>query len=77
MNNKILKPYINLKKKSTPPLEFLNLCIPDAKPISLDLKSMHTNLAIYEGLAAFKEALEQRPDKSIPSEFVLKLLELG
>ena len=46
---------------------------PGAKPISLDLKSMYTNIPIDEGLDAFREALEKRNDKT---DFVLKLIEL-
>ena len=49
---------------------------PEAKPISLDLKSMYTNIPIEEGIEAFREALDKRNDKTIPTEFVIKLLEL-
>ena len=45
-----------------------------AKPISLDLKSMYTNIPIDEGIYAFREALEKRNDKTIPTAFVLKLI---
>ena len=47
-----------------------------AKPISLDIKSMYTNIPIKEGLDAFKDTLEKRSDKSVPTDFILKLLKL-
>ena len=46
----------------------------DTKPISIDIKSMYSNIPLQEGLDAFKEALDSRTDKTIPTEFVLKLL---
>ena len=35
----------------------------DAKPVTIDLKSMYTNIPIEEGIAAFEEELENREDK--------------
>ena len=37
---------------------------------------MYTNIPIKEGLDAFKDTLEQRSDKSVPTDFILKLLKL-
>ena len=48
----------------------------DSKPVTIDVKSMYTNIPIEEGLAAFKEELEQRENQDIPTEFYLKLLRL-
>ena len=48
----------------------------NCKPVSLDLKSMYTNIPIEEGIAAFKIELEKREDKTIPTEFIIKLLKL-
>ena len=47
-----------------------------AKPYSIDIKSFYTNILLREGLKAFKENLEKRTDKSIPSEYLIKLLNL-
>ena len=35
---------------------------------------MYLNISIEEGLEAFKEELDKREDKTIPTEFILKLL---
>ena len=48
----------------------------NAKPVSIDIKSMYSNIPIEEGLEAFKEELDKREDKTIPTEFILKLLKL-
>ena len=48
----------------------------NAKPISIDLKSMYTNIPLEEGLEAFKITLDERSDKSIPSDYIIKLLRL-
>ena len=47
-----------------------------AKPYSIDIKSFYTNILLKEGLEAFKENLEKRNDKSIPSDYLIKLLNL-
>ena len=47
-----------------------------SKPVSIDLKSMYTNIPIQEGLDAFREELENRDDKTIPTDFYIKLLKL-
>ena len=51
----------------------------DAIPISIDIKSMYSNVTLNEGLAAFKECLETRPDEdknSIPTEWIMKLVKM-
>ena len=48
----------------------------DAKPISIDIRSVYSNIPLQEGLDAFEEALESRTDKSIPTEFVMNLVKL-
>ena len=47
----------------------------NAKPISIDIKSMYSNIPLEEGLDAFEEALDSG-DKSVPTDFVMKLIKL-
>ena len=49
---------------------------PGAKPFSIDIKSFYTNIILREGLEAFKEMLDEIPKKSIPTEYLIKLLKL-
>ena len=37
---------------------------------------MYTNIPIQEGLYAFREELDNREDKTIPTDYYIKLLEL-
>ena len=37
---------------------------------------MYSNIPIEEGLEAFREELETRNDKSVPTEFYIKLLKI-
>ena len=37
---------------------------------------MYSNIPIDEGVEAFKEELEKRDDKTVPTEFYIKLLKL-
>ena len=48
----------------------------NTKPVAIDIKSMYSNIPIDEGVGAFKEELEKRDDKSVPTEFYIKLLKL-
>jgi hypothetical protein len=64
----ILRYFENLNENGEVP--------PNAKPITIDLKSMYSNIPIDEGLKAFEEELDKRDDKTIPTEFYLKLLRL-
>ena len=48
----------------------------NAIPITIDIKSMYTNIPLEEGLAACKETLEKRADKAIPTDYIMKLLRL-
>ena len=45
-------------------------------PISIDLVSMYTRIPLDEGLTAFKVALDKLTDKTVPTEFILKLLRM-
>ena len=48
-------------------------------PISIDLKSMYSNVPLDEGLAAFKQCLEDRPDQlkqNIPTDWIMKLVRM-
>ena len=52
---------------------------PDAIPISIDIKSMYSNVPLNEGLEAFKDCLENRPNEeknSIPTEWIMKLVKM-
>ena len=49
---------------------------PNTIPITIDIKSMYTNIPLQEGLDACKETLEKRSDKSIRTEYIMKLLRL-
>ena len=49
---------------------------PNAKPYAIDIKSFYTNIILHEGLDAFKDTLEEREDKTIPSDYLIKLLKL-
>ena len=44
--------------------------------VSIDVSGLYTNIPQWEGLDAAKEALEERNDKTVPTDFLLKLLEL-
>ena len=48
----------------------------NCKPIALDLKSMYSNIPTEEGIETFRIELEKRQDKSIPTDFLIKLLRL-
>lgn len=49
--------------------------IPDnVIPVTIDVTSLYTNIPIPEGIETFKNTLEQREDKSIPTWFLIKLL---
>ena len=51
--------------------------VPDGTiPISIDLVSMYTRIPLDEGIAAFKVALDKLTDKTVPTEFILKLLRM-
>ena len=49
---------------------------PNCKPFSIDIKSFYTNITLDEGIAAFKETLDKIPNKTIPTEYLVKLLKL-
>ena len=45
-----------------------------SKPFSIDIKSFYTNITLEEGVKAFEETLDQIPNKSIPTSYLIKLL---
>ena len=49
---------------------------PEAKPYSVDIKSFYTNIPLKEGAEAFKEVIDDMKDKTIPSNYLLKLLKI-
>ena len=42
----------------------------------MDISGMYTNVSLEQGLAAFKVALDQRADKTVPTDFLLEVVEL-
>ena len=44
--------------------------------VSIDVSGLYTNIPQWEGVEAAKEALDERYDKKVPTEFIIKLLEL-
>ena len=44
--------------------------------VSIDVSGLYTNIPQSEGLEAVSDALEERNDKRIPSDYIVKLLEL-
>ena len=48
-------------------------------PISIDIKSMYSNIPLEEGLAAFRECLEERTieqKNAIPTDYIMKIVRL-
>ena len=43
---------------------------------TIDVVGLYTNIPVEEGLDAVKEALEERNDKNVSTEFIIRLLEL-
>ena len=46
-----------------------------AVPISIDVSALYTSIPQDEGVETFREALDEREDKSVPTEFIIALLE--
>ena len=46
---------------------------PGCKPFSIDIKSFYTNITLEEGIEAFRETLDAIPNKTIPTEYLIKL----
>ena len=47
-----------------------------SKPFSIDIKSFYTNITLEEGIQAFKETLDEIPNKTIPTDYLISLLRL-
>ena len=45
-------------------------------PVTMDISGMYTNIPWQEGTDAFKEAMEQRVCKAVPTVFLITLLHL-
>ena len=67
-NPDILRYFLTVNEEETLPT--------DAKPVTIDIKSMYSNIPIDEGIEAFREELDKRDDQTIPTEFYIKLLKL-
>ena len=51
--------------------------IPDgAILVSIDVSSLYTNIPMNEGIQAMEEALNKRPDQSVPTTFLIELLNI-
>ena len=51
--------------------------LPDnAVLVSVDVSALYTNIPQMEGIEAVKEALEERKHPEVPTEFLIKLLEI-
>ena len=48
----------------------------NCKPISLDLKSIYTNIPVDEGIEVFRIELDKCEDQTIPTEFLIRFLRL-
>ena len=48
---------------------------PNAVLLTIDVSALYTNIPTGEGLDALADFLEARKDKSIPSDFIVKLME--
>ena len=44
--------------------------------VTIDVSSLYTNIKQEEGISSMRSALNRREDKTIPTEFLIKLLEL-
>ena len=49
---------------------------PNCKPVALDLKSMSSNIPTEEGIEAFIKELKKHEEKTIPTDYIIKLLRL-
>ena len=45
--------------------------------VTMDVSSLYTNIPQDEGIECTREALEKRDDKTVPTEFIIRLLELA
>ena len=50
--------------------------LPGTVPVTLDVKAMYNNVPSEQGLRAFKECMNKRTDKSIPMEFLVRVMRL-
>ena len=57
-------------------IETLNNAIipPNAFPVSIDVVGLYSNIPTEEGISAMKRALETRPDKTVSTTTIVKLL---
>ena len=49
---------------------------PGAIPVTMDVTALYPSVPQEEGLESFERAMEKRPDKSVPSSFLVKLMRL-
>ena len=61
----ILRHFEDLKTKTFPPQTF---------PVSIDVVALYPSIPHNEAIEAMREALEERPDKTVPTEFLIELL---
>jgi len=49
---------------------------PNAVPVSIDVRSLYQNIQHKDGIEAFTRALDKRTDKSVPTNFLVKLIDI-
>ena len=49
---------------------------PNSVLVTIDVTGLYTHIPRDEGIKATREALDRRKDKSVPTHFIVKLLEL-
>ena len=49
---------------------------PGSIPVTLDVSSLYTNIPLKQGIEIFEAFLNNRTDKSIPTDFLISLLTL-
>ena len=57
-------------------LEGLNNIPEDTIQLSVDVGALYTNINREDGVEAVRKVLETRPDKTVPTDFIVKLLDL-
>ena len=47
----------------------------DTIPVTLDIVGMYTNVPVDQGLLAFETAMNKRRDQTVPTDFLVRLME--
>ena len=49
---------------------------PGGIPVTMDVTALYPSVPQDEGLDTFERAMEKRPDKSVPTSYLMKLMQL-